>query len=287
MKPTPFAYAKPASLDAVFDLLAAHGEGARLLAGGQSLIPTLNLRLSSPSLLIDINGLKQLSGIALDGGTIRIGALTRHAEIERSPEIARHLPLIAEAVTHIGHAAIRNRGTLGGSLAFADPAAELPACAVALGATLVVASRASQRRVGATDFFKGLYATDLRPGEVLTAAEFPLPPPGYRSRFAELARRHGDYAMVGLAAHGRVSGENLSDLRLVFFGVGTRPMAAAAAARVLESQPVTSAGLAGAAAALARDLDPPDDLNGSGTTKLHLAGVLLGRVVAALIAKDS
>ena len=284
MKPSPFAYAKPKSLDAVFDLLAAHGEGAKLLAGGQSLIPTLNLRLSSPSLLIDINGLTQLSGFAVDGGVIRIGALTRHAEIERSPEIARQLPLIAEAVTHIGHAAIRNRGTFGGSLAFADPAAELPACAVALDAILVIASRTGQRRVAAADFFKGLYATDLRPGEVLTAVEFPLPAPGYRSRFAELARRHGDYAMVGLAAHGRVNGETISDLRLVFFGVGTKPMAANAAARVLDAQPVTNAGIACAAAALARDLDPPDDLNGSGATKLHLAGVLLGRTVAALIA---
>ena len=210
-----------------------------------------------------------------------------HAEIERSPEIARHLPLLAEAVTHIGHAAIRNRGTLGGSLAFADPAAEFPACAVALDATLVLASRAGSRRVAARDFFKGLYATDLRQGEILAAVEFPALAAGYRSRFAELARRHGDYAMVGLAAHARVSGETLSDLRLVFFGVGSKPVVATAAARVLEAQPVTNAGIAGAAAALAKDLDPPDDLNGSGATKLHLAGVLLGRVIAALIAEDT
>ncbi len=287
MKPSPFAYTKPSSLDAVFELLATHGEGARLLAGGQSLIPTLNLRLSSPSLLIDINGLKQLSGIAVEGKVIRIGAMTRHAEVERSPDIARHLPLMAEAVTHIGHTAIRNRGTLGGSLAFADPAAELPACAVALDATLVLARSSGSRRVAARDFFKGLYVTDLRPGEILTSVEFPLPASGYRSRFAELARRHGDYAMAGLAAHGRVSGETLSDLRLVFFGVGTKPVIATASARILEAQPVTNAGIAGASAALARDLDPPDDLNGTGATKLHLAGVLLGRVVTALIAKDA
>jgi len=287
MKPSPFAYAKPKNLDGVFDLLASHGEGARLLAGGQSLIPTLNLRLSSPTLLIDINGLQQLSGISVSGNVIRIGALTRHAEVERSPEIARHLPLVAEAVTHIGHATIRNRGTFGGSLAFADPAAELPACAVALDATLVVASRQGTRRVAARDFFQGLYVTDLRPGEVLTEIEFPVLAAGYRSRFAELARRHGDYAMVGLAAHGRVSDETLSDLRLVFFGVGIKPIAATAAVRVLEAQPVTNAGIAGAAAALAKDLDPPDDLNGTGATKLHLAGVLLGRTVAALIAKDT
>lgn len=286
MKPSPFAYAKPSSLDQVFELLAAHGDGAKLLAGGQSLIPALNLRLSSPALLIDINGLRQLSGIAIEGELIRIGALTRHSEVEGSPEIARHLPLVAQAVSHIGHAAIRNRGTFGGSLAFADPAAELPACAVALGATLILASRAGRRRIAAKDFFHGLYATDLKPGEVLVSAEFPVQAPGYRSHFAELARRHGDYAMVGLAAHGRVSGEKLSDLRLVFFGAGTKPVVAAAAARVLEAQPMTNAIMAGATAALATDLDPPDDLNETGATKLHLAGVLLGRVVAAMMSED-
>ncbi len=287
MKPSPFAYAKPSSLDQVFDLLAAHGDGSKLLAGGQSLIPALNLRLSAPALLIDINGLSQLSGIAVEGETIRIGALTRHSEVERSPEIARHLPLVAQAVRHIGHAAIRNRGTFGGSLAFADPAAELPACAVALGAILVLASRAGRRRVAAKDFFRGLYATDLRPDEVLVGAEFPVQAPGYRSRFAELARRHGDYAMVGLAAHGRVNGEKLSDLRLIFFGVGTKPVVAAAVARLLEAQPLTNAAVASAVAALAQDLDPPDDLNGTAATKLHLAGVLLGRVIKAMLTKDA
>jgi aerobic carbon-monoxide dehydrogenase medium subunit len=287
MKPSPFAYAKPSSLDQVFDLLAAHGDGTKLLAGGQSLIPTLNLRLSSPSLLIDLNGLSQLSGIAVEGGMVSIGALTRHSTVERSPEIAEHLPLVAEAVRHIGHAAIRNRGTFGGSLAFADPAAELPACAVALGATLIIASRAGRRRIAARDFFHGLYATDLQPGEVLLSAEFPLLAPGYRSRFAELSRRHGDYAMAGLAAHGRMNGETLADLRLVFFGVGTKPVVAAAATRPLEGQPVTTEAIARAAAALAEDLDPPDDLNGTGATKLHLARVLLGRVVRAMIGGDA
>jgi aerobic carbon-monoxide dehydrogenase medium subunit len=287
MKPSPFAYTKPSSLDQVFELLAAHGDGARLLAGGQSLIPTLNLRLSSPALLVDINGLRQLSGITVEGDVVRIGALTRHSEVERSPEIARHLPLIAQAVRHIGHAAIRNRGTLGGSLAFADPAAELPACAIALGATLILQSRGGRRRVAARDFFKGLYATALQPGEILVSTEFPVLAPGNRSRFAELARRHGDYAMVGLAAHGRVSGETLSDLRLVFFGVGEKPIVAAASARILETQAVTNAGIAGAAAALAEDLDPPDDLNGTGATKLHLARVLLGRVVQAMLSENA
>jgi carbon-monoxide dehydrogenase medium subunit len=285
MKPSPFAYAKPSSLNQVFDLLAAHGDGARLLAGGQSLIPTLNLRLSAPALLIDINGLGQLSGIAVDGDVIRIGALTRHSAVERSPDIARHLPLIAEAMRHIGHPAIRNRGTFGGSLAFADPAAELPACSVALDATLVLASRTGRRRVAAREFFKGLYATALQPGEILLGAEFPALAPGYRSRFAELSRRHGDYAMVGLATHGRVAGGKVSDLRLVFFGVGTKPVIAAEATRLLEGEPVTNDRLGRAAAALAHDLDPPDDLNGTGATKRHLAAVLLQRVIPAMLAE--
>lgn len=287
MKPSPFAYARPSSLEQVFDLLAQHGEGAKLLAGGQSLIPTLNLRLSSPALLIDINGLTQLSGIAVEGEVVRIGALTRHSAVERSPEIARRLPLIAQAVRHIGHPAIRNRGTFGGSLAFADPAAELPACSVALGATLILGNRGGRRRVLAQDFFKGLYATDLRPGEILLAAEFPVPATGFRSRFAELSRRHGDYAMAGLAAHGRVAGERVSDLRLVFFGVGTKPVAATAAARLLEAEPVTDERVARAAAALAQDLDPPEDLNGGGATKLHLAGVLLRRTIKAMLAEGT
>jgi aerobic carbon-monoxide dehydrogenase medium subunit len=287
MKPSPFAYAKPSDLDQVFHLLDTHGEGAKLLAGGQSLIPALNLRLSAPTLLIDINGLHQLSGIAVEGRVIRIGALTRHREVEQSPEIARHLPLVAEAVRHIGHMAVRNRGTFGGSLAFADPAAELPACAVALGATLVLESRAGSRRVPARDFFHGLYATALKPGEILARVEFPILAPGYRSRFAELSRRHGDYAIVGVAAHGHVSGETLSDLRLVFFGVGTKPVVATAACRILETQPIMNTSIAGAAAALADDLDPPDDLNGTRATKLHLAQVLLGRVVAAMMSEDS
>jgi carbon-monoxide dehydrogenase medium subunit len=287
MKPSPFAYAKPSSLDQAFDLLATHGDGAKLLAGGQSLIPALNLRLSAPSLLIDINRLRELSGITVDGDVVRIGALTRHSEVERAPEIAQHLPLVAEAVRHIGHTAIRNRGTFGGSLAFADPAAELPACAVALGATLIVASRAGHRQIAARDFFHGLYATDLQAGEILMGAEFPMPAPGFRSRFAELSRRHGDYAMAGLAAHGHVSGKKLADLRLVFFGVGTKPVVAGAAARLLEATPITTEGIARAAAALAEDLDPPADLNGASATKLHLARVLLGRIIRAMIGGDA
>jgi carbon-monoxide dehydrogenase medium subunit len=277
-----FAYAKPTNLDQVFDLMERYGDGAKLLAGGQSLIATLNLRLSTPALLIDINGVGGLSGVTTTNGVVRIGAMTRQRVLERSADIARSLPLLTQAIPNIAHPAIRNRGTIGGSLAFADPAAELPACSIALGARLVLASRSGERRVAASDFFKGLYETDLRSGEVLVAVEFPTAT-GYRSRFAELARRLGDYAMVGLAAHGKADGNRLSDLRLVFFGVDAKPIVAAAAARVLDGQIASAGRVAEAVAALADDLDPPADLNGSGATKVHLAGVLLGRVMKGML----
>lgn len=283
MKPAPFAYARPSSLDEVFDLLARSGEGAKLLAGGQSLVPTLAFRLSSPTLLIDLNRVPGLAGITIDGPTVRVGAMTRHCELERSGEIGRFLPLIAQAVPQIGHPAIRTRGTIGGSLAFADPAAELPACAVALDAQIVIANRDGRRTVRAREFFKGLYETDLGAGDVIVAVEFTTQAPGYRSRLAELARRHGDYAIVGLAAHAKIDGDELSDLRLAFFGVGAKPILATHAAQELEGQRLSTTALALAGDALGEDLDPPDDLNGSGKTKLHLARVLMSRTLTAMV----
>ena len=282
MKPAPFAYAKPRTLDEVFDLLDRHGDSARLLAGGQSLVPTLAFRLSTPGLLIDLGAVPGLAGIAVEGSVVSIGAMTRHVAVERSDDIRRYVPLLAQAVPQIGHPAIRNRGTIGGSLAFADPAAELPACAVALDAKLVLAGRKGRRTVKASDFFKGLYETDLRPGEVLVAAEFPALRAGERQRFAELARRHGDYAMVGLAAHGKVDGTRVSGLRLAFFGVGSKPVLATRAMGELEGQNLSATAIALAADALRQDLDPPDDLNGSGKTKLHLARVMLSRVLGQM-----
>lgn len=283
MKAPSFAYAKPSTLAEVYDLLERHGNEAKLLAGGQSLIATLNLRLSSPELLIDITGLPGLSGIKADKGVLRIGALTTHSEVEHSPVIAEHLPLLAQAVPHIAHAAIRNAGTFGGSVALADPASEYPACCLALDAQLVIAGRKGERRVAARDFFKGLYDTDLKPGEVLVAGEFKLAP-GYRSSFLEIARRHGDYAIVGLAAHGKVAGGKFSDLRFAFLGAGGKPVLAKAAAAAIEGKDYGAVSVAAAQAALARDLDPPADLYSSAATKLHLARVLTGRALAALAA---
>ncbi|HKC43053.1 MAG TPA: xanthine dehydrogenase family protein subunit M [Burkholderiales bacterium] len=282
MKAPSFAYSKPATLAEVFDLLAHHGDGAKLLAGGQSLIPSLNMRLSSPSVLVDITGLPGLSGIVVDGDTVRIGALTTHAEIERSPEIARHLPLLAQAVKQIAHVAIRNVGTFGGSVAFADPAAEYPAVCVALDATFVLASQKGERRVPARQFFKGIYETELSRGEVLVAGEFKGIGVGYRSAFLELARRVGDYAIVGVAAHAQIAGGKLADVRLAFLGAGDRPILAGNAAAAVEGKVYGPAVVKAAQDALAKDLAPPADLYHSSATKLHLARVLTGRALAAL-----
>jgi carbon-monoxide dehydrogenase medium subunit len=285
VKPAPFAYVRAASLDQAVDLLVRHGDEARLLAGGQSLVPTLNLRLSAPALLIDINGLDELAGIALEDGGLRIGALTRQRTVEESDEVARHGPLLKMAMPYIAHPAIRNRGTIGGSIALADPAAELPACAVALDAKIEVRGPEGARSVEAAQFFRGLYETDLRPGEVVTAVTFPSWAPGYRSAICELARRHGDYAMVGLAAHARVDGRTLADARLVFFGVGAKPVLARATGVAIESREVDDFSVAAAKAALAAELEPIGDLQASAATKLHLAGVLTARALSQLVAE--
>ena len=284
MKAPEFSYIKPGSLGEVFDLLERHGDRARVLAGGQSLLASLNLRLSEPELLIDITGITGLSGIAVSGQTLRIGALTTHRQIETSAEIARHLPLLAQAVGNVAHAAIRNLGTFGGSIALADPAAEYPACAVALDATFVLARRGVERRVKAHEFFRGLYETALQPGELLTAGEFPLSAPDYRSVFLELARRHGDYAIVGLAAHARLAGSRISDARLAFLGAGSTPVLAMRAAAALEGRQPDAQTIAAAQATLAEELELPADLYSSHATKLQLARVLLGRALAALAA---
>jgi carbon-monoxide dehydrogenase medium subunit len=278
LKPAPFAYAKAKSLDHAIELLARPDGEARLLAGGQSLIATLNMRLSAPKLLIDLNGVSALAGIAVKNGMVEIGALTRHVEAERSADIAQHAPLIALAMPHIGHAAIRNRGTLGGSIAFADPAAELPACLVALGGEVEIAGPRGKRTVNAGDFFKGLFETALGAGDVLTAIRVPAATPETRVGFAEFARRHGDYAMVGLAATAQSDGKGLGDVRLAYFGVGNIPVRA----RKAETK-LTEGNIDDAVQALAADLDPSGDVQATGATKKHLAGVLLRRVAKQLM----
>jgi aerobic carbon-monoxide dehydrogenase medium subunit len=277
VKPAPFGFARARSLGEVFDLLEQHGTEARLLAGGQSLLASLNMRLSAPEMLIDINHVEGLDGIAQSNGWLSIGALARFSAVERSEEIAGKAPLVAAAVPHIAHLAVRNRGTVGGSIAFADPAAELPACAVALDAEIEVAGRGGSRRVAAADFFKDLYETDLRPGEMVTALHVPAARPSQRFGFAEIARRHGDYALIGLAARAEAEDGRLGGVRLVFFSAGPVPVRARGAeAAFAEGR------LDDAVAALAEDLDPPGDPETSSGTRRYLAGVLLRRVAADL-----
>jgi carbon-monoxide dehydrogenase medium subunit len=279
VKASRFAYARPASVAQALALLAEHKDEARVLAGGQSLVPMLNFRVAAPKVLVDINRIAGLAGIKVARDHVRIGALTRQVELERSADIASHLPLVAQAIPHVAHPAIRNRGTFGGSCALADPAAELPACALALGATFVIAGKKGERRVAAQDFFRGLYATALKAGELLVAAEFPRAKRGYASAFGELARRHGDYAMVGVAAHGSTLGGKFADMRVAFFGVGDRPARAAQFERALEGKPAAAATIEGALARLDTDLDPRADLHASAAMKRHLAKVLAGRVL--------
>jgi carbon-monoxide dehydrogenase medium subunit len=282
MKPAAFSYAKAFSLDHAIELLGRDGGEARVLAGGQSLIATLNMRLSSPDLLVDINTIPGLDGIAVKDGILEIGALVRHAEAERSDLIAQHAPLIALALPHIGHLAIRNRGTIGGSIAFADPAAELPACLIALDGEVSIAGPGGPRSIAAKQFFRGLFETALEPRDVLTAIRVPLAKRDSRFGFAEFSRRHGDYAMIGLAAQARAERGGLHDVRLVYFGVGPTPVRARHAEAALTA---ISGRIAEAVSALAGDLDPPDDLQATGTVKKHLAGVLLERVAQQLMAK--
>lgn len=285
MKAPAFDYVRAASVEESVGLLKQHGDRARLLAGGQSLIPALNLRLMAPELLIDITGIDALRGIRVDGGMVRIGALTRHADLLASAEIAETAPLVAKAVAHIAHPAIRNRGTIGGNLAHADPASELPACMIALGASFILSGASGERRVDAADFFTGLYQTALRPDELLTATEFHALRPGERCFFHEYVRRKGDYAIVGLAAHAMVAGDCIQALRLAFFGIGDRATACLAAAQRL-LQPFTPAILADAQAALAQDLHPQTDNQASAAMRLHLARTLLARCIEELLERS-
>jgi carbon-monoxide dehydrogenase medium subunit len=275
VKPAPFAYAKARSLDHAIALLDGAPE-ARVLAGGQSLMPALNMRLSAPPLLVDINGVSELARIAQPNGQIELGGLVRHAQAEHSQDVARLAPLLSKAIPHIAHPAIRNRGTIGGSIALADPAAELPACLLALGGEIEIAGRAGRRTVAADTFFKGLFETALAPGEIISAIRIPVAQPRDRFGFAELARRHGDYALVGLAAAARAEPPAI---RLAYFGVGTTPVRARTAETAL-----AGGDLDAAVAALAGDLEPNGDVHASAAAKRHLAAVLLRRVAAQLSA---
>ncbi len=286
MKPSAFDYVRARSPQQVFDLLAQHGDDARVLAGGQTLLPALNMRLSAPSLVVDIGALDGLRGIAVQAGVLRIGALTRHVEIEESALVALHVPLLAQAAPHIAHRAIRNRGTFGGSLAYADPSAEWPACVLALDGTLVLQGARGERRVAAADFFQGLYSTARQADELLVAVELTLLQPDERQHFIEVARRHGDYAVVDLAARAIWAGGRLQQVRLAFLSLGDRPLRAARAEAVLAGGPLDDARLAAADAALRAELDPFADLTHSVAAKRQIAATLMRRAVQALTQQE-
>jgi carbon-monoxide dehydrogenase medium subunit len=284
MKASAFSYARATSVVNALELLATFGEKAKVLSGGQSLMPAVNLRLISPEFIVDIGELSELRGIAMKGDVLKVGALTRHVELLRSPEIAARAPLLAEAIAHVAHPAIRNRGTIGGSLAHADPASELPACMVALNATIIVRGQAGERRIAAVDFFKGIYETALSAKELLIAIELPVARENSAHFFFEFARRHGDYAIAGLAAQAIVAGGMLTDLRLVFFAVGDRPVLAGAANKLVNVA-ITPAVLSEASTVLREELDPQDDQQASASMRRHLAKVLLARCLSTLLGR--
>ncbi len=280
MKPPPFEYVAPKTLDEALAALADAGEDAKVMAGGQSLIPLLSLRLARPTVVIDLNGVADLSGISVGDGLLRIGATTRHRAVERSPEVAAAVPLIAEAMPLIGHVAIRSRGTFGGSLAHADPAAELPAVALALDAVFTMASRdRGERTVGAAEFFEGFFTTAIQPDEILTSVSFPIAGDGTGQAIEEVARRHGDYAMVGAATSLTISGGTISDARLALLNVDEKPVRAGEAEAMLVGAAPSADLFARAAEAATRDLEPSSDLHATPAYRRKVGSVCVRRAL--------
>lgn len=281
MKPAPFRYFAPKTIDEALALLAEHGWDAKPLAGGQSLVPTMNFRLAQPAVLIDLNGVDELFFLRPQGSGLSIGAMTRQRTLERSPLTAERAPLIAEAMPHIAHPQIRNRGTVGGSLAHADPAAELPALCVTLNARFRLRSRGGERWVDARDFYVGLFATDLQPDELLVEIEIPAMPARTGWAFDEIARQHGNYALAGAAATVTVDeAGRCGQVRLVYLSVGEGPTEAhGAQATLIGEIPSAEAIRAAAAIAAAEDIDPVGDIHASAAYRRHLARVLAERVL--------
>ena len=272
MKASAGGYARAESVGHALDLLAGSDGQGRVLAGGQSLIAAMNMRLSVGDLLVDISKISELSGVIVSGGTLRIGALTRHAQVGASQEVRTHAPLLTDAVSHIAHAAIRNRGTMGGALAHADPAAEFPACALALGATMHSEGPEGARAIPAEDFFEEVFTTALKEDEILTSMTLPVAEEGEVQILEEVARRSGDYALVGLCLVKRASGHRVS-----LFSVGPKPILATVAMAALDAGDLETA-----VDAVSSEIDPPSDTQASAAYRRHLAGVLLRRAVARL-----
>ena len=285
MKAPKFSYTRGETLDQVLMLLNEYGEEGRILAGGQSLMPTLHMRLSNPKILIDINHLSELNSISLNDDIVSIGALSRHSEVGRSPIVERYLPLIADAIPHVAHIAVRNRGTFGGSVALADPAAELPACVLALGGTLVLQSVRGIRKIIADDYFLGLYETERKPDELLIEVQIPVQDPTALSAFVELSQRKGDYAIAGLAFVGTLENQLIKTAKLVYFGSETIPTLAKNTMAVLTNTPWNDKTRELIVETLGQDLDPMTNLQGSAKMKLHLQKVLTGRAIDLALEK--
>lgn len=276
MKNPPFHYHRPGTVDEALSLLAEHGDEAKILAGGQSLLPVMALRLGRPAHIIDIGSIPGLDRITVEDG-VSIGALVRHAQAERSPEIAEHAPLIATAMPHVGHRAIRNRGTVVGSIAHADAAAEMPAVCLALESRMTISSTQGVRSVQASDFFHGYFTTALRPDELLTSVEFPVWPASAGGAVVEVSRRHGDYAMVGLACVLDTPDGVIAHAALSFFGVGSTAVRVPEAEALLIGQPPGEEIFAAAASVVSQVLDPGDDIHATAAYRRHVAGVLTRR----------
>jgi CO/xanthine dehydrogenase FAD-binding subunit len=281
MKPAPFKYVAARSLDHALALKSEYADDARFLAGGQSLVPTMNFRLSQPTAVIDVNPLVECAGIArTSDGAVRIGALTRYRMLERDALVQSDLPLIREALPHIAHPQIRNRGTIGGSLAHADPASELPCIALTLGARMKARSVRGERWIEADDFFLGILTTALESDEMLVEVEFPAPPPNSGCCFMEVSRRRGDFALAGIAARVTLRGDGTcADARLGFCGVGETPVRAREAERSLAGSRLSEADVAQAVAIARREIDPPGSIHASQEFQRHLAGVLTQRAL--------
>ena len=284
MKPAPFEYFAPRALDEALALLARHGADAKVLAGGQSLVPLMNMRLARPSIVVDINRIPGLGDVREADDELILGALTRQRALERTPLVQVCAPLLAEAAPVIGHVQTRTRGTVGGSCVHADPAAELPACAVALDAALSLASLRGRRTVRATEFYVGLMTTALGPDELLVEIRIPAPPvPRTGTGFAEVSRRHGDFALVGAAAVIGLDGAGVCrHARLVFFGVADVPHCAAAARELVGLIP-DAVRLADVGRAAAAELSPPSDLHASGAYRKRVAGVIAAQALSSAL----
>jgi carbon-monoxide dehydrogenase medium subunit len=280
MKPAPFTYAAPSTLEEVLTLLGEHGDAVKLLAGGQSLMPMMNLRLARPQYIVDLNRIPGLDYITERTGTLAIGALTRQRSLERAPSVRQDYPLLYEATTLIGHMAIRNRGTVGGSIAHADPAAELPAVLLAHGGSVQVQGPRGTREIAAIDFFRAYLTTALEPDELLTEIRLPRSPAGTGWCFMEESRRHGDFAMVGVAVLLTLdTARRCTQVAVVLCGVGGVPHQVAAAPALLLGHPVDDGRLRDVAQAAASEIDPESDLHASAEFRRHLSLVLTQRAL--------